>query len=186
MDRLARNGLTEKMIFKERHDDSKGSGPADLGGEHQRGRKSKYRHVLLRPYLAWLMKSREKDAAEGRCIRRGPQIRDLLVRTVFDSHPKWDGGACGRFRKQDYSVAVQRIYWTGLKEKRVGGQLEPFAINPGRAAGDQDQGDGYETVEKLLNYEISWQGLVTGCEKREEPRTACGVWPEKLKERDGH
>lgn len=33
MDRLARSGLTEKVIFNERCDDSKRAGPADLGGE---------------------------------------------------------------------------------------------------------------------------------------------------------
>lgn len=37
MDRLARNGLTEKVTFNERHDDSKSAGPADLGGESRGG-----------------------------------------------------------------------------------------------------------------------------------------------------
>lgn len=50
MDRLARNGLTEKVTFNERHDDSKSAGPADLGGESRGGGKN--RHVLLRPYPA--------------------------------------------------------------------------------------------------------------------------------------
>lgn len=54
MDRLARNGLTEKVSFNERHDDSKRVGPADLEGEHFRVRKSKYKQ------------SREKNAAKGK------------------------------------------------------------------------------------------------------------------------
>lgn len=47
MDRLARNGLTEKVSFNERHDDSTRVGPADLGEKHLRVTKTKYKHIML-------------------------------------------------------------------------------------------------------------------------------------------
>lgn len=187
MDRLARKGLTEKVSFNERHDDSKRVGPADLGGEHLRVRKSKYKHVMLRPHPAWLMKGREENAAKGKWIRGvnnegNSGKRPASLNRVFDLYPEWDGGLVEGTGQQDYSgCCIENILNRVKREK--GGPIRVSCNHPGRGDGDQDQGGGNEN---LLNYEIFWRKLWQRYEEWEEPSTEWGIWPEILKEWDGH
>lgn len=154
-------------------------------------RKSKYKHVRLRP-PAWLMNSREENAAEDTWIRgvnkeSNSGKRPTRQGGLFDFYLERAGILLEGLRQQDYSGCSVENIPNGVKWQK-GSQISISCNHWGRVDSDLDQGGGNKTVKKLLNYEVfwgkTWQGLVIGYEERGESSTAWCIWPVKLKEWD--